>query len=680
MPHRTTAAVVWPLPTLEPPHQPTGASRRSAQRQSRAAAVTNVANNSIRSCNALARSFYRVTPFHLQYQSPVYPLNSVSVNPYDETRNPATATQSQLIARIYEAASRFVSRRGASASECDDLFIDTNTEVFNGHFSPSVSAYITQPKAPLVPIIARRIALPATPGTVDLLSLLPANIANQYAKPNPELFRPQSDMPDKPMPRARRVGSASEWTATVCRLRDADMVDFTVTPMEVCGVHAVRKDEKSDRFIIDARRTNLRFAKPNAVQLPTPDLLARLVVNPSKPVYVGKVDLDNFYHRLRLPAWMWPWFALPPVRAADVGLGHRFGDNTMIHPCCKTLPMGWSHSVLLAQLAHEHFLNTCTDLSPNDRITVDNDPLINRARHQVYIDDLIIFDTDPDRAERLQNAYVKAITQRGLIVKQSKVVKPTADGCECIGLEVDGRHHTVGVSASKLEALCVDTLRVVSSGRCTGFDVATLVGRWTWAMLANRPSLACFNAVYQFADCAEGRTFTIWESVRTELLTAVGLAPLLFSRLSADWFPKVVATDACETGFGVVASRTVSPPLSLGRSAAEQAAAAAAVNHKWSTIISAHWRDEEHINVFELRALSIGIRWVCSHPSSAQRRLWLLSDSSVVVGAVSKGRSSSPSLLRRLRQLSAWLLASGLQLRVTYIPSELNPADEPSRR
>src|SRR6185437_12267792 len=122
MPHRTTAAVVWPLPTLEPPHQPTGASRRSAQRQSRAAAVTNVANNSIRSCNALARSFYRVTPFHLQYQSPVYPLNSVSVNPYDETRNPATATQSQLIARIYEAASRFVSRRGASASECDDLF------------------------------------------------------------------------------------------------------------------------------------------------------------------------------------------------------------------------------------------------------------------------------------------------------------------------------------------------------------------------------------------------------------------------------------------------------------------------------------------------------------------------------------------------------------------------------
>ncbi len=33
---------------------------------------------------------------------------------------------------------------------------------------------------------------------------------------------------------------------------------------------------------------------------------------------MAKVDLDNFYHRLRLPVWMRPFFALPAVRAGDV--------------------------------------------------------------------------------------------------------------------------------------------------------------------------------------------------------------------------------------------------------------------------------------------------------------------------------------------------------------------------
>jgi len=37
-------------------------------------------------------------------------------------------------------------------------------------------------------------------------------------------------------------------------------------------------------------------------------------------LYVAKVDLDNFYHRLRIPVWMQQYFALPPVPAAAFGL------------------------------------------------------------------------------------------------------------------------------------------------------------------------------------------------------------------------------------------------------------------------------------------------------------------------------------------------------------------------
>ncbi len=84
------------------------------------------------------------------------------------------------------------------------------------------------------------------------------------------------------------------------------------------------------------------------------------------------------------------YFALPAVRAGDVSeeVAARFGADSRVYPCCVTLPMGWSHSVLVAQLAHEHLLDTRTALRPADRITHHIDPNVDSLRHQVYIDDL----------------------------------------------------------------------------------------------------------------------------------------------------------------------------------------------------------------------------------------------------------------------------------------------------
>lgn len=101
---------------------------------------------------------------------------------------------------------------------------------------------------------------------------------------------------------------------------------------------------------------------------------------------------------------------------------------------------------------------------------------------------------------------------------------------------------------------------------------------------------------------------------------------------------------------------------------------------RWGIIAASRWRDNnEHINSLELRAAATAVRWSLSYPSSLGRKLFLFSDSQVAIGSLSKGRSSSPLLLRRLRAISASLLASGLRLLLYWIPSELNPADEPSR-
>jgi hypothetical protein len=148
------------------------------------------------------------------------------------------------------------------------------------------------------------------------------------------------------------------------------------------------------------------------------------------------------------------------------------------------------------------------------------------------------------------------------------------------------------------------------------------------------------------------------------------LAPLLLSSLTDEWCPRAVAVDASTTGLGVVSTRfctdhfeDYSDPTS------------------WSVVVSSRWRfATEHINSYELRAVSTAVRWSLSYPSSTGRKLLIFSDSLVAVGSLRKGRSSSPLLLRRLRAISSWLLAGGLRLLLYWIPSELNPADEPSRR
>jgi hypothetical protein len=180
--------------------------------------------------------------------------------------------------------------------------------------------------------------------------------------------------------------------------------------------------------------------------------------------------------------------------------------------------------------------------------------------------------------------------------------------------------------------------------------------------------------------------------VRLELAALVDLAPLLVVQLDAPWFSRAVATDASERGCGVVATRALAADQqqqlarlagtlpAAGTAGADPALLSCVASARWSTIVSSAWRAAEHINSLEVRSVATAIKWVLSFPSSFHRRLLVLSDSAVTVGAISKGRSSSPTLLRRLRSIAALCLGTGLTISVVWVPTAANPADEPSRR
>ena len=71
----------------------------------------------------------------------------------------------------------------------------------------------------------------------------------------------------------------------------------------------------------------------------------------------------------------------------------------------------------------------------------------------------------------------------------------------------------------------------------------------------------------------------------------------------------------------------------------------------------------EHSGIMEMRTLLVTVSWALRSKSRQNTQLVVLVDVKVVIGAEYKGRSSSTPLLYVLQQLSALLLASGVQLR-----------------
>jgi len=804
--------------------------------------------------NELSHSFYfSPSPFELatssratRRQVPAGPRKS-SVHISSEPSISPTAAQARVLSHLHTCADRFIGRQPShglcggdtppSSSSTSHItsdfpfsYLDSNPfhalSSSDDDLLPTGSYGLSFATA-AIPLVADRVALPAVAGAVDLLECLPDRVRSFYSDPalclRSHHHNGDSGGSTSRRPRARvHAASHDEYVRLLRRMDVSGMLVFTTSPKVVNGVFAVVKPDGSQRLIIDARPANLAFVDPPRVTLPTPDLFTRIVLpglsaisdasasstasaspgsSSQPPVFVAKSDLSDFFFRFRIPSWMCPYFALPPVRSDELGpaVVTAHGAGILVFPCMRVLAMGWSHSVFATQTVHEHILNTrVRRCQPMDRVTAANDLSLHGSRvlHAVYIDDVAFISLDREAATLALDEYLSVFDALLLPAKRTKVVWPSSDGVECLGMVIHGMDHTVGVSVEKLRALCAATSALLEQRHATGLEVSRCVGRWTWAMLIARPALSVFNSVYKFVNAAGPIPFDLWPTVRRELWTAVRLAPVLFASMTIGWFRSVVACDASLKGQGVCAATVAeadvaaaaarygvlverrggsnpgssdpitgvswdqtgdypaipgnyplgdspaTPPRLPGDSSATRrilpatprrptgdspaghgshfnevsvidvstenmaghgshfnevgvidvsteniTAREAKLNDallqppvRWSTIVAAQWKREEHINHLELRSVNTALRWVISSPHSIRRRVLLLSDSQVAVGALTKGRSSAHGLLCRVRPTCALLLATGIQLRVRWIASALNPADEPSRR
>ena len=99
----------------------------------------------------------------------------------------------------------------------------------------------------------------------------------------------------------------------------------------------------------------------------------------------------------------------------------------------------------------------------------------------------------------------------------------------------------------------------------------------------------------------------------------------------------------------------------------------------WKICWKKKWEVKEHINTLEMRAILLSLQWRLQHHGCHNLRVLHLSDSSVCLSIIAKGRTSSRSLAHVVRKINALNLMCNLYFLGIHVDSIHNPTDDASR-
>ena len=517
------------------------------------------------------------------------------------------------------------------------------------------------------------------------------------------------------------------------RLEEAGLIEYRRGCRERVGAFTVWKKSGKQRLVIDSRLANLWFEKPEKVKLATGSSFAKIEVDSGPPIEVGGVDIADAFYNIELLPELREFFGLPAIRARHIGL-QRYGDlvfseGEMVTPVLKVVPMGWTHALWVCQWCHEAVVNGIPGLHSELRV-------VDRRRvprveprgdgggciHTEYVDNFVALSQKPGVVFELASQVGEKLKSRGL------PTHPVEAGCgiETLGWKFGEESPLVQITPKRMWKLRLATKELLKMGKASGKTMEKLLGHYTFAGLLQRGFLSVFQACYVFVRKHYEKETELWPEVKRELFWASSLVCLLRRDLGAPWSSTVHATDASFWGRGVVSTQRDVKEISkvasdcdrwrfnaddeqavkileeqlpmqrwdLETLADEELCASLEPNgdldgvrevplgfigEDWSKVDSCKWNRVEGIPTLEGRA----VVWVLQHLGRSSKNLGcrhlILSDSMSVVLALSKGRSSTRPMNRVCRQIAALEFITGMQLSVRWIPSEVNPADQPSR-
>ena len=459
-------------------------------------------------------------------------------------------------------------------------------------------------------------------------------------------------------------------------------------------------------------------------------------------LFAGLSDVKDCFHRIKQPRWLAKHFCLLPIEARHVGLtGHSLDgrvlkSNDLVYPMPGSLCMGFSWSLFFAQRINEAVMENVPSLQHSSLVHDRGGPAVflphshRQMKHFVYVDNLGVLSANREAVEEGLADLSDDFTSKNLLLHPGELQH---NPIKALGIQLDGSNLTSKVAPDRLHRVRQGLRCILHRGRCTGRVLEILVGHCTYCGLMNRCCLSIFHSVYKFIKSSYFVSAPLWSSVRSELRAFAGLMPLLRSDWCRPWSGVVAVSDASEEGFGVCGA-VFDPKVvaSVGRTterdrfrrvgahSAREAALTSAgfiknevtgkwlegalddedylhqsgwsLNqefpevpkdffhpHIWSTARQGAWKRREHIVHLEAWALVKSFEFIVSDIHTCNARQLFLVDSMSAALAFDRCRSKNFKMLRCIRRFCSLALARNISFAVRWVPSELNPADEPSR-
>ena len=503
------------------------------------------------------------------------------------------------------------------------------------------------------------------------------------------------------------------------------LVDFVpATSAEASlGIFFVKKKDGKQRIIFDTRVINCSFVSPESISLPTAGSLGGVEVDADETLYVATCDVSTAFYRMLVPPSLREQFTLPPIESRY--LGGAGGDlRGLLMPRLTVLPMGWSWSLRFCQLIVESFVtaevgmeNTIKDGEPFIRVKA------GAAAGAAYVDNVLVFATDKRKADKCLHRIAESLTSAGLLVHE---VNMASDRASFLGLELAGNR--LRVSAERAWRVRLALEFALKKRFISPAAMEVIVGHVVWLFMCRREMLSVLCHVYRHIKQEPRATaLPMTDALAAELRDIVGLLPLCYTTLDADWSDTLHASDASPYGIGVCYSH-VEPGVAgdIGRQAEKlryavgsstrarasalgvdpkapahrslefasddartelesslskfsEVAAGICIHNHWRVVTGFRHSHSEHITQTEGRALLIAAQHSVRSASKYGCKHLFLVDNLALCHAVNRGRSSSFSLQRIIRQLAALSIATGSKFVCRWIPSERNVADFPSR-
>ena len=582
---------------------------------------------------------------------------------------------------------------------------------------------------PTLPVRASRIAVPEVAGKVDPCLWLDPDKA-EVVRNLAALRRPEHQWEDivrafhqVPEDEEARVAERLLETGMAELVPEAELPADSRGKLLTGGLFCVPKNEGEDRLIFDRRPENATMHRLRWASLPSGACFTKLLLGEDEFLRASGDDLRNYYYMLRLPPG---WVRYNSVgRRVDPKVVARWhGDPKVPYRLAfRVLGMGDKNGCDIAQATHEAILRRHGVLDPSSTLEFGKHIPEGELLEGVYLDDLLIAkrckvrgrvpldgsfvpppaqvdDMDVKKIEAAEAAYIEAQLSRA----EHKSFR-FCTAFKAWGAEIDGIRGKAGSPLSARRQVWVLIEKILARGWASQDVLRQVVGYLSY-MFQYRRELYCLqHHLHKFIARMPAKKWVRLPGHICDELRACGLhLPFACWNMRRKLSETLFATDATPTSGGSVRA-AISPklakalwrhtevksdPVRLDRDDAFELTAelpkepsqfVSVVSQclEWRVVRGYTTRQTSHINLQECRALRKQLIEIAADPANHNKIQLLLNDSRVVIGALTKGRSSSFRLNGILRALLPHLLFGRLGLGMLWVEAEANLADHPSR-